>query len=108
MALYMIQAAYTPQALAALAKKPEDREQGARALVERAGGKLLSFYYCLGDYDVTGVYEAPDLTTATAISLALSSPGHLKAFKTTPLLTSAEGQEGMRKAGSLVYRGPTG
>jgi uncharacterized protein with GYD domain len=108
MALFMVQAAYTPQALAALTKKPEDREQGARALIERAGGKLLSFYYCFGDYDVVGIYEAPDVTAATAISLALSSPGHLKAIKTTPLLTSTEGQEGMRKAGSLTYRGPIG
>lgn len=108
MALYMIQAAYTPQALAALAKKPEDREQGARALIERAGGNLLAFYYCLGDYDVIGIYESPDLTTVTAISLAVNSPGHLKAYKTTPLLTTAEAQEGMRKAGSLVYHGPTG
>src|SRR5260370_10300622 len=36
MALYMLQAAYTPQAWAAMASKPEDREQAARALTERS------------------------------------------------------------------------
>ena len=50
--------------------------------------------------------EAPDETTAAAVSLAVTSPGHLKAVKTTPLLSVEQAMEAMRKAGSQTYRGP--
>ena len=107
MAFYLFQAAYTPQAVAALAKNPEDREKPARALIERAGGKLHSFFYCVGEFDVMAIFEAPDLTTAMSIAVGVCAPGHLKASKTTPLLTTAEATNAFSKAGGLGYRGPS-
>ena len=106
MASYLIQAAYTSQALAALSKTPANREETARALIEKMGGRLTSFFYCFGDYDVVGVFEAPDETTAAAISLALNAPGHLKALKTTPLLTTVQAMEAFHKAGTGNYQAP--
>ncbi len=63
---YMVQAAYTAEAAAAFASKPQDRVAGLRALVARLGAQLDSFEYCLGDYDVMVTYTAPDDTTAPA------------------------------------------
>ena len=40
---YMIQAAYTPEAVAAMARSPEDRSQALRGLCEKLGGKRTSF-----------------------------------------------------------------
>jgi hypothetical protein len=51
--------------------------------------------------------ELPDLAAATAIAVAISSAGHVKAYRTTPLLTSAEGMAAFGKAGGLSYRGPS-
>lgn len=107
MARYMIQAAYTAEAIAALVSKPQDRAQGVRALVERLGGQLESFDYCLGEYDVVSIYSAPDATTAAAIALAVTAPGHLKSFKTTTLLTPDEFMDASRKAGGAGYQAPT-
>ena len=105
---YLIQAAYTAEATAAFARNPQDRAPGVKKLAESLGGKLESIYFCLGDFDVMAIYEAPDDATAAAVSLAASSPGHLKTFKTTKLLTSDEFMEAQRKAHNVEYRGPSG
>jgi len=102
----MLQATYTPAALAALTKNPENRAEKAGALLEKLGGRLLTFDYCFGEYDVVGIFEAPDETTASAFSLAVTSAGHLKAIKTTPLLSVEQAMEAMRKAGAQTYRAP--
>jgi len=108
MSLYMIQASYTAQAWAAMATKPEHREQVFRNLCEQAGVKFIASYYCFGEYDVVSFYDAPNATTAAAISVAVTAAGHLKGAKTTALLTDTEGFEVMKKAGSLKVPPPTG
>ena len=67
---------------------------------------MLSFYYSFGKYDVMVIYEAPDQSTAAAMVLAATAPGHLSKVKTTVLLSSEEGMEAMRKAGEATYRAP--
>jgi uncharacterized protein with GYD domain len=106
MALYLTQFAYTPEAWAALTKKPEDRGAVVRPLIEKLGGRLISLYYCFGEYDGFLIYEAPNEITASAVVLAAVSPGDIKAAKTTVLLTVEQAIEAMRKAGAQTYRGP--
>ncbi len=60
MALYMAQFAYTAEALATMAKNPQDRSVPSRELIEKSGGRLISFYFCFGEYDGVAIYEAPD------------------------------------------------
>ncbi len=107
MAFYMIQGAYTAEALATLAKNPQDRSAPVRELVQKLGGRLVGFYFCFGEYDVVALSELPDDSAATALALAAVSPGHLKAYKTTKLFTVEETMEAMRKAGSLAFQGPS-
>ena len=105
MALYLVQGAYTAEALATLAKNPQDRSAPVRELVQKLGGRLVGFYFCFGEYDVVALSELPDDSAATALALAAVSPGHLKAYKTTKLFTVEETMEAMRKAGSLAFQG---
>lgn len=106
MGLYMLQASYTSQAWAAMASHPEPRQQVFRSLCEQAGAKFIGSYYCLGDCDVIAFYDAPDLKTAAAISVAVTAAGHLKSAKTTTLLSDAEGTEVMKKAGGFKVSPP--
>ena len=106
MALYLVQFAYTAEALASMTQNPQDRSVPSRELIEKLGGRMIGFYYCFGEYDGVALYEAPDDTTATAISMAAVSPGHLKASHTTRLFTVEEALEAMRKAGSVSFQGP--
>jgi uncharacterized protein with GYD domain len=108
MAVYMTQFAYTPEAWAALAKNPTDRSAVIKALIEKMGGRMLSFYYAFGEYDGVLISEAPDEATIMAVLIAAVSPGHIKATKTTPLITVEQSMEAMRKAGTLTYAAPKG
>jgi len=107
MALYMAQFAYTAEALATMAKNPQDRSVPSGELIQKLGGRLVGFYFCFGEYDGIAFYEAPDDTAATAITMAAVSAGHLKASHTTKLFTVEETMEAMRKAGSLTFQGPS-
>ena len=107
MAFYMIQGAYTAEALATMAKNPQDRSVPVRELVQKLGGRMISLYFCFGEYDVVVLVELPDDTAATAVALAAVSPGHLKAYKTTKLFTVEETMEAMRKAEGLAFQGPS-
>src|SRR5712664_3796052 len=100
MPLYMAQFSYTRDAWVALTKNPVDRSTGLRTLVEKMGGKLLSLYYCFGEFDGLTIFEAPDEKSAAAISLAALSPGHLSKIQTTVLLTVEETMAAMSQAGA--------
>ena len=106
MAIYMVQFAYTAEALATMAKNPQDRSVPVRELIQKSGGRMIGFYYCFGEYDGVALFEVPDDNTATAIALVAASPGHIKAYKTTKLFTVEETLEAMRKAGGLAFQGP--
>jgi uncharacterized protein with GYD domain len=107
MPLYMVQASYTPEALAAMTKNPQDRSQAIRPMIEAAGGRLRDVFFCQGDYDVIAVAELPDAEAANAVALASLGAGHLKAYKTTPLFTPEEIMGAMRRAGTLTIRPPS-
>jgi uncharacterized protein with GYD domain len=105
---YLVRGSYTGEAWAKMIHSPEDREKLYAALIEKAGGKLEAFYFAFGEDDVFAIFEAPDATTASALALAVGSAGHLKSFQTTPLMTTQEGMEAMKRAASFKYRGPKG
>jgi len=108
MALYMTQFSYTPEAWAALMKKPEDRSVPLKALFEKLGGRLIGLYYCFGEYDGVAIGEVPDNTAEMAMLLAVIAPGHLKATKTTVLFTVQEAMQALAKAGGISYPAPKG
>jgi uncharacterized protein with GYD domain len=107
MPLYMVQASYVPEALAAMTKSPQDRTEAIRPLVEGAGGTLRDVYFSQGDYDIIIVFEVPDAEAANALALAAVGAGHLKAYKTTPLFTATEIMGAMRRAAQLTIRPPS-
>ncbi len=106
MPLYMTQFSYTKEAWKALVKNPEDRGKVFGELVEKMGGQLISMYYCMGEYDGLVIYEAPDESTAAATILSAISPGHLKATKTTVLMSVEDTVKAMNKANAEIYPGP--
>ncbi len=98
MALYMYQAAYTPESLAAQIREPKDRIEVVKPVINAIGGKILASGYPFGEYDVLVVFEAPDDTAAAGLALAIGAGGAVKAAKTTQLLSGQEWIESLRKA----------
>ena len=104
MALYMYQAAYTAESMAAQINEPHDRLEAVRPALEALGGKILVGGYPLGEYDVLVVIEAPDDTTAAGFALAVGAGGAVRSAKTTRLLSGQEWIESLRKAQGSQYR----
>ena len=105
MAAYLIQASYSSEAIGALIKNPQDRTAVVRKACENLGGKLVGLWLAFGDYDIAGIIDLPDNTSAVAASMAIAAAGTCKSIKTTPLVTFAEGVEAMKKAGTSTYKG---
>jgi uncharacterized protein with GYD domain len=104
MALYMYQAGYTAESIAAQIKEPQDRIEAVRPSLEAMGGTILAAGYPFGDYDVLVVYEAADDTVAASFAMAVAAGGAVRSAKTTRLLTGAEWVASLRKAQGSQYR----
>lgn len=103
---YLIQIAYTPEAVATLVANPQNREEMARSLIEKLGGKLIGIWNSLGDYDLVEIATLPDNVSATALSMAILAGGSIKISRTTPLMSLNDGMEAMEKASKLGYKPP--
>jgi uncharacterized protein with GYD domain len=103
---YLIQLSYSAETLAGFVKKPTDRTEVISKLAQKVGGKLAGCWFSFGEYDAVLVVDGSDNVSAAALSLAVSSSGAFKAFKTTPLLNVDEAMAAMKKAGTIGYKPP--
>jgi uncharacterized protein with GYD domain len=101
---YLMQVGYSAEGWAALVNNPQDRTEIVRQPIENMGGKIQNFWFSFGGYDVVGVVEFPDNVSAAAIAMAFAAGGACKTVQTTPLLTSAEAVEAMRRASNAGYK----
>src|SRR6202158_2478771 len=107
MPLYMYQAAYTAESIAAQLKHPQNRVDAVgHASGGAAGGKLVGGWYCFGDYDLALIADVPNNEAMAAIALAFAAGGAVKSAKTTVLMTGAEAVAAMKKAYAVarVYK----
>ncbi len=107
MSLFLHQVAYSLEGWKALVANPQDRTEVIRPAIERLGGKIHNTWFAFGDYDVIAITEFPTNVDAAAIAIAFAAGGALRSVKTTPLLTTAEGIEALKKAAGSGYRAAT-
>ena len=107
MALFMYQAAYTPESWAAQLKNPQTRaDAGGRAACEAVGGKLVGSWYSFGEYDLVLVVDLPDAESMAAIALAIAAGGAVKSAQTTVLMSGQQAVAAMGRSASVsaVYK----
>jgi len=107
MPLFMYQAAYSSDSWAAQVKNPQNRvETVGRQLCEAGGGKFVGGWLSFGDYDLVLIADVPNNESMAAIAVAVAAGGKIRASKTTPLMTGAEGVAALRKADAVakVYK----
>ncbi len=104
MPTYLWQGSYTSEGAKGLAKEGGTKRRATiQQTVEKAGGKLLAFYFAMGESDVYAISEFPDVATAVAMSLAVNASGAVH-LKSTLLLSPEEFDEASKK--SIGYRPP--
>jgi uncharacterized protein with GYD domain len=106
MAFYLIQVVYKDTAAKSLVIHPQTREDIISKTCKSLGGKLHSFFFAFGEYDVVAIAELPDNAAAAAFALGTASKGAISKFHTTVLMTAAEGLEAMKKAQKVDYVPP--
>jgi uncharacterized protein with GYD domain len=108
MAHYLVRWQFKDATAKGFLEHPQDRTGPAKTLVEAFGGKLLCYYFALGEYDGLGICEFPDVESVTAFSMKASSSGAFSRFETTALLTAQEAEAAMKRAKSVNvnYRAP--
>jgi len=104
MPLYLYQAAYTSESLAAQMKNPVNRLDVVAEQVRGAGVRFVAGGFSLGEHDLAVVMEAPDDTTMAAVAVAISAGGAVRNARTTRLLSGAEYVDALKKAASIGYR----
>ncbi len=107
MAFYLLQVGYTPEAWASMVKKPQDRIAAVRPAVEKLGGKVVCGYMAFGKYDIVAILDMPNNVSAAAFAMAAAAGGACSKVKTTPLMSTREGVEAMKKATASSYKPPT-
>lgn len=104
MPTYLWQASYNAEGAKGLVKDGgTTRRNMVKAMVEKAGGKLVAFYFAFGESDVYGIAEFPDNASAVATSLAVNASGAVS-LKSTVLITPEEVDAAAKK--SVGYRPP--
>jgi uncharacterized protein with GYD domain len=104
---YLQQVAYSREGWEALVKNPQNRIEAVRPAVEKLGGKIESAWFSFGDYDIVVITEMPDNVSAAAIAMAFAAGGACKSVQTTPLISTEEALQAVRKAAECGYRPAT-
>ncbi len=102
MALFVTQGRFTRDYLKGGLAKPEDRQAAIARVCEQAGGKLVSLYFTLGQYDFLVISEMPDAQAASVLSLVASGGGGIEAATTTQAFTAAEAKTLFERAGRMA------
>jgi len=98
----MIQFSYTPQAMQKLVKHPEDRSRYIKEIIEKVGGRMLSFYYTYGEYDGFVIAETPDSITSLAVNFGAANPEVLSKTNTIVCIPVNDALQAMRKSEGLA------
>jgi len=95
---YLIQASYVGEGLKGLIREGgTSRRETVTKVIEGMGGKMETFYYAFGDFDVIGIADMPDNVSTVAFSLAVNASGGINA-KTIVLITPEEIDAATKKA----------
>jgi uncharacterized protein with GYD domain len=74
---YVMLANWTDQGAQKIKESPK-RVDAAKLLLQEMGGKMTHLYMTMGDFDMVGVYEAPDDAVAARFTLLLGQMGSVR------------------------------
>ena len=103
---YMIQIKYNVNSTQGLVASPQNRAPQAGVIMEKLGGRLVDFYFTLGDWDAVIIVELKSDAHAMAVAMA-DVAGGVGNTKVTALYDMDEAVTAMQIAQSIDYKAPT-
>lgn len=86
---------WTAKGIETIKDAPQRTEESIKVL-EEMGGKLIGFYFVMGEYDMVGIAEAPSDEVVMAVLMALGAGGNVRTT-TMRAFTREEATEIMAK-----------
>jgi uncharacterized protein with GYD domain len=77
MSTYIMLANWTDQGARNVKDSPR-RLDAAKKALEDVGGEFKSFFMTMGDFDMVGIYEAPDDAVAARFTLQVGQLGNIR------------------------------
>ena len=77
MATFVMLGNFTDQGIRNV-KETTKRAEAFRDLSEKIGVTVREIFWCLGQYDIIAIVDAPDEETATALTLSVASAGNIR------------------------------
>jgi uncharacterized protein with GYD domain len=102
MPLFITYASYSNAGIKGIMDKPIDRTEPIKAVVEKAGGKLIAAYMTTGPHDVVLVTEQADGSDAVAVGMAAAASGAVAKIETVRAWTLGEFKGIAEKASGLA------
>jgi uncharacterized protein with GYD domain len=102
MLTFMCQGRFTESAVRGMTARPEDRTQEVSQLLERAGGRLVSWWLAFGDYDFLLICETPSEQEMASVVVASTATGGVHNMKTTLLMSGPHSKEAFEHAAELA------
>ncbi len=99
---FIVTGNYTNDAMKGMVAHPSDRQAAVTALIEAAGGKVISYYMTTGETDFLMISEAKDGHDVIAGLLVAGASGTVTNLKTVRGFTSAEFTAAQKKAGAIA------
>ncbi len=77
MATYIVIGHFTEQGIKTV-KDAAKRADAVKALAKKCGVVVKNIYWTLGQYDVVGIFDAPDDASITALGLSVAAQGNVR------------------------------
>jgi uncharacterized protein with GYD domain len=100
MPFFLYRGRYTHEAWEKLTKNPKDLSEVMKPSIEQFGGRVLECFVSATSGDPLGFVEFPDMTAAATWTLFMASQSGVVTAEITPLLTTKQALEAMRRAGA--------
>ena len=102
MPLFITQGRFTREYIKGGLAKPEDRQAAISRLCEQVGGKLVSLYFTLGQYDFIVISDMPDAKAVSMLAFVAAGGGGIEGSVTTQAFTTSEARDMLAAAGKIA------
>jgi len=99
MTIFISRGCYTVDAVRGMISAPENREEAIAKLLKEFGGRLISYYMTLGEFDWLLVAEFPNEKLVSSAILAAVAGGSVTNVQTTVALTAKDDTAAFSGAG---------
>jgi uncharacterized protein with GYD domain len=101
MTIYTTQGRYTSDAVKGMMTNPENREKAVADLMEKAGAKLLAWYFTFGEYDFLSITEATSEEVIAYALIAGAAGGGVSHLRTSVAMTAKDAMKAFKSAAGL-------